>query len=153
MSKNEFMDGLGKSLKGKVDDNEYRSQMEFYSSYISSETASGRSEEEVLDELGDPRLIAKTILQTYSLKDDPIKRQYRESSTNTYHSGGDDYYDDANNGRMDRVKRILRIILLVIIVLSVLAFVSRVLVAALPFLLTLIVVWSIVRIIYQFIDR
>lgn len=153
MSKDEFMDGLGKSLKGKVDDNEYSSQMQFYSSYISSEIASGRSEEEVLAELGDPRLIAKTILQTYLLKDDPIKRQYRDNHSRTYNNSGDEYYDDDNESRMVRIKRLLRVVLLVIIVLSVLAFVFRTLITALPFLLTLIVVWSIVRIIYQFIDR
>ncbi|MCI8307959.1 MAG: DUF1700 domain-containing protein [Lachnospiraceae bacterium] len=152
MSKEQFMEGLGKSLAGKVDDNEYRSQMEFYSSYISSEIAAGKSEEEVVSALGDPRLIAKTILQTYSLKDDPIKRQYRESNSGAYGRNEDDYYEKREDGT-HRVKRILRIILLVIIMLSVFAFVSRVLVAAIPFLLTLIVVWSIVRIIYQFMNR
>ena len=152
MSKEQFMDGLGKSLAGKVDDNEYRSQMEFYSSYISSEIAAGKSEEEVVSALGDPRLIAKTILQTYSLKDDPIKRQYRENNSGSYGRNEDDYYEKRGDG-IDKVKRVLTIILFVIIILSVFAFVSRVLVAAIPFLLTLIIVWSIVRIIYQFMNR
>ena len=82
MSKAEFLDGLGKSLEGKVDAREYRSQMEYYSSYISKEVASGRSEEEVVGELGDPRLIAKTIVQTYSMKDNPINRQNRQKGYN-----------------------------------------------------------------------
>lgn len=153
MSKDDFMDGLGKSLTGKVDETEYRNQMEFYSSYISKEIASGRSEEEVVKELGDPRLIAKTIIQTYSLKDDPIKRQYRERYSETYNHNEEDYYTERQESRVHRVRNILRIILLVIIVLSVLAFVSRVIIGALPFLLTLIVVWSIISIIYQFMDR
>lgn len=153
MSKDDFIDGLGKSLTGKVDETEYKNQMEFYSSYISKEIASGRSEEEVIKELGDPRLIAKTIIQTYSLKDDPIKRQYRERYSETYNHNEEDYYAGRQESRVHRVKNILRIILIVIIVLSVLAFVSRVIIAALPFLLTLIVVWSIIRIIYQFMDH
>lgn len=153
MSKDDFMDGLGKSLTGKVDETEYRNQMEFYSSYISKEIASGRSEEEVTRELGDPRLIAKTIIQTYSLKDDPIKRQYRERYSETYNRNEEDYYAGRQESRVHRVRNILRIILLVIIVLSVLAFVSRVIIGALPLLLTLIVVWSIISIIYQFMDR
>lgn len=153
MSKDDFMDGLGKSLTGKVDETEYRNQMEFYSSYISKEIASGRSEEEVIRELGDPRLIAKTIIQTYSLNDDPIKRQYRERYSEAYNHNEEDYYAERQESRVHRVRNILRIIFLVIIVLSVLAFVSRVIIAALPFLLTLIVVWSIISIIYRFMDR
>lgn len=38
-----------------------RNQLAYYDQYISDEIAKGRSEREVVDELGDPRLIAKTI--------------------------------------------------------------------------------------------
>ena len=45
MDRSEFLDVLGRSLKGKVDDNEYASQMEYYTSYFQDEIASGRSEQ------------------------------------------------------------------------------------------------------------
>ena len=40
--------------------------MRYYEDYIQSQVHNGRSEEEVLAELGDPRLIARTLLDTDS---------------------------------------------------------------------------------------
>lgn len=38
--------------------------MEYYENYIFAQVQAGRTEEEILKELGDPRLIAKTLLDT-----------------------------------------------------------------------------------------
>ena len=64
MTKQEFIEGIGRSLKGKIDDVEYMKQLEYYSSYIDDEVRKGKTEEEVLEALGDPRLISNTIVQT-----------------------------------------------------------------------------------------
>lgn len=146
MSKAEFLDGLGKSLEGKVDAREYRSQMEYYSSYISKEVASGRSEEEVVGELGDPRLIAKTIVQTYSMKDNPINRQYREKGYNEAYDKEENYNDNEKNGRKtDNMGHILRTIIFVLLVMCIISIVFKAVLLIAPFIMLILIVWFIVR--------
>ena len=62
MTKNEFLDGLRRALNGQVPPPTVSQNLEYYRSYIATEEYKGRSEEEILEELGDPRLIARTII-------------------------------------------------------------------------------------------
>ncbi|WP_434310931.1 DUF1700 domain-containing protein [Hominifimenecus sp. rT4P-3] len=62
MTREEFIETLEISLQGQVPPEVAASNLRYYRSYISEETAKGRSEEEILDMLGDPRLIARTIV-------------------------------------------------------------------------------------------
>lgn len=62
MTKQEFIQELGACLLNEVDSQEYRNSMEYYSRYIDDEMRRGKSEQEVLEQLGSPRLIAKTII-------------------------------------------------------------------------------------------
>lgn len=69
MTKQEFLDGLMSELSPSgsaklIDDNRA-----FYDEYISGEMAKGRTEDEVISELGEPRLIANSILQAEGYKD------------------------------------------------------------------------------------
>ena len=100
MDRSEFLDVLGRTLNGKVDDNEYASQMEYYTSYFQEEMASGKSEQEILEELGDPRLIAKTIVNTYGFQDDKMGRAYMHDTV----SEDGKSYDD-NDGGIHETKR------------------------------------------------
>lgn len=61
MNKAEFLNGLKKSLSDTFNSEQVNTSVSFYINYINEEIAKGRDEEEVVDELGDPRLIAKTI--------------------------------------------------------------------------------------------
>lgn len=62
MNKSEFLAILQEQLEGEVPSNEIYSNLHYYDEYIDREVASGKSVEEVMDLLGDPRLIAKTII-------------------------------------------------------------------------------------------
>ena len=64
MTKYEFSEKLRKALSGRVNHNIVNENVAYYERYIDSEIKKGRSEKEVLAELGDPRLIAKTIIDT-----------------------------------------------------------------------------------------
>lgn len=63
MTKREFLETLGKILNRELSEAEVQDNLRYYESYISQEIANGKTEEQVLTELGDPRLIARTILQ------------------------------------------------------------------------------------------
>lgn len=64
MDRNEFVSTLRAALTGEVSPAVVEDNVRYYQNYISQEIASGKSEKEVLEELGDPRLIARTIIDT-----------------------------------------------------------------------------------------
>ena len=67
MNRETFIDTLKRALYGKVSDYEWKEHIRYYEDYIAQEMAKGRSEQDVMDELGDPCLIARTILETSGL--------------------------------------------------------------------------------------
>lgn len=64
MNKKEFLDTLREALSGSMQEGKTAAHIRYYQDYIDRQIRNGRSEKEVLDELGDPRLIAKTLLDT-----------------------------------------------------------------------------------------
>ena len=62
MTKQEFLDGLRRSLASGVETQEINEHIRYYSDYIDSQIRAGISEAEIMSSLGDPRLIAKTLL-------------------------------------------------------------------------------------------
>lgn len=63
MSKQEFLQRLRDTLTGEVPGSVMEENIRFYNEYISSEVSKGLKEEEVTAAIGDPRLIAKTIME------------------------------------------------------------------------------------------
>ena len=64
MHKAEFLETLREALSGNMQEGKIAAHMQYYQDYIERQIRNGRSEEEILTELGDPRLIAKTLLDT-----------------------------------------------------------------------------------------
>ena len=61
MRQEEFLKSFQEALTGKVSDRIIQENTNYYRNYIDKEVNSGRTESEVLQGLGDPRLLAKTI--------------------------------------------------------------------------------------------
>ena len=64
MTRKEFLESLERHLRGQLSENQLRGHVEYYRDYIEKEIASGKTEAEVLDMLGDPWLIAKTLIDS-----------------------------------------------------------------------------------------
>ena len=64
MDKNEFLDILRSQLSGQMPEGQINTHIQYYRNYIEERMQSGNSESEVMRELGDPRLIARTLLDT-----------------------------------------------------------------------------------------
>lgn len=67
MDKQAFVNELKAALEDEVRGSVINENMAYYRQYIDDEIAKGRPESEVMDELGDPRLIAKTIIEAESV--------------------------------------------------------------------------------------
>jgi hypothetical protein len=82
MDRNEFVSTLRSVLTGEVPYSVVEDNVRYYDSYISQEIAGGKSEREVLEALGDPRLIAKTIIDTQGQQGtDPYNYTYTQADT------------------------------------------------------------------------
>lgn len=65
MIKQEFLDILRMALSGRVSAKTVEENVSFYEEYINSKVRIGQSEEIVLSKLGDPRLLAKSIISAH----------------------------------------------------------------------------------------
>lgn len=63
MSREEFLRELEEALTGDVPEAVIRDNVSYYGSYLSQEMARGRSVEEIVDEIGEPFIVAKTIIE------------------------------------------------------------------------------------------
>ena len=66
MNKKEFLDILYEQLSGQMPEGNVAAHVQYYRNYIEEEQRKGRSEDDILNELGDPHLIARTLLDTDS---------------------------------------------------------------------------------------
>lgn len=162
MTKEEFLEGLKRALFSTGSQSLIEYNLDYYSSYIDGEIAKGRSMDEVMNELGDPRLIANSIkvAEGYSdvfvgLEDEVIDGNagdYKENSDFEFNTKGfDKDYEERHkeNGafkiyNMNDKSLILPLIialavliLVVVVIVAVFSFLAPVL---LPIIAVLIVV-------------
>ena len=84
MVKKEFLDILRESLAGNVPLSEIEENIRYYKDYIEN---GAESEEEALGQLGDPHLIARTIIDSFKASKGPMADFYTEQARNEYSSG------------------------------------------------------------------
>jgi hypothetical protein len=94
MTKSEFLEGLRRALFSTGSNELINENINYYSSYIDEEIRKGRSEEEVVGELGDPRLLARSIKDAAGMSDEVIEET---SFNNTYEENRQTYTDDYGN--------------------------------------------------------
>lgn len=130
MEKTEFLEQLRQSLSGRIEADKVTDHLRYYEDYINTQMRLGRTENEVLDSLGSPRLIARTITDTQKDK----MKDYREPETSWQRK-------NASNRRKSFVRLprwgiittvILIFLFLMWLIFSVLAFLAPILI---PFMI------------------
>lgn len=82
MTKIDFIDTLRRSISPVDDYNFINETIEYYQNYIEVEVRKGRTESEVLADLGDPRLIAKSILASKGIGNSAVNEEEKDNSSN-----------------------------------------------------------------------
>lgn len=148
MGKQEFLEQLKHSLNGSVSPALVMENIQYYEDYINMEIRKGRSEEDVLSSLGDPRLIARTILETNQQDGSAAQDgEFREAG-HGYGTAQGDMHQDAYGGTGQRrfiripgwvwlVAVLLVVVLVISAVFSVLSFLAPVI---LPIILVVFLV-------------
>lgn len=148
MTKEEFLEGLKRALFSTGSQSLIEYNLDYYSSYIDGEIAKGRSMDDVMNELGDPRLIANSIkvAEGYSdvfvgLEDEVIDGNagdYKENSNFEFNTKGfdKDYEESHEENSAFKIYNMTgkSLILPLIIALAVLILVVVVIVAVFSFL-------------------
>lgn len=171
MNKYEFITSLQRRLTGEVSPAKVRELTDYYSDYIDTEIRKGRSEEEVLASLGDPHLLAKSIVASEGGDGGAHSRggAGNYSSANTYNSNTYNEFDPYNteyygytssNGNVHQVKKwelILFAIVVIVVLIAVLVLVFRILGFALgiifKYFAPFIVVGGVVYLIYYLLNK
>ena len=98
MTKEEFLEGLKKALFSTGSASLIEENIRFYSSYIDDEAAKGRSMDDIMEELGEPRLIANSIKVAHGYEDVFVGLNANEEDVdkNTYS------YEEEHNENFDK---------------------------------------------------
>ena len=83
MTRAEFLESLRRALNGNMSAAAVEDNIQFYNGYFSSQAAQGRSEEDVLRELGDPRILARTLIDAAERAGDMRAREANETQYRT----------------------------------------------------------------------
>lgn len=148
MSKYEFLNQLGDHLEGYVSATEKQDSLNYYRDYIEEERKLGRTEQEIIDELGSPSGIARSIIEARGLD------SRRENSYSSYHSydayeeGREEYEENPVSGRVFHLegwKMGVGLVLFVLIIMLILSIVFGVITFLLPVVLPVLIIMFIFK--------
>ncbi len=150
MTKSEFLEKLKSALGNDLSGSIIQENINYYSQYISDEINKGRSEQEVTSELGDPWVLAQTIIATAENQRQAagsrMERSYQQGS---YGSQGNYQPETTRQGPAYFFQKWGRLILIMLGVIGIFAIIVTVVGGILsflaPVLVPLIVIVLIVR--------
>lgn len=148
MSRYDFIEKLRAALSGKATQSTINESVRYYEEYFDTELRKGKSEEEVLRQLGDPRLLAKSIIEA--------NKQVSRTS-----SGAEGYSDtvdfETENGRRSahmygdggeyKIQKWVLILIAVLVVLFIISLVGTVLRFVLRIVIPVVLILAAVKII------
>lgn len=91
MDRKDFLEGLRGYLEPEVSAQVVQENMYYYERYITEEVVKGRREEEIVEELGDPWILAKTIIDMEEAK---------ETSDTSYEANNENVYNEVSHKKV-----------------------------------------------------
>ena len=138
MTKKEFLSGLRTALSFKVSTAVVEENIRYYEEYITTQVRMGRRESEVVDELGDPRLLARSIADASKSAGDANGENAESYCGDAYHDDGYSQQHEYGNSFAHKIFRLpgwcLKLLgiviafLLIYIIISFLSFLAPVLI-------------------------
>ena len=139
MLKNEFLDELRKALSSDLPNSAIQDNIDYYKDYINAEISKGRTEKDVMDELGDPWIIARTIKDTSG---------YANASEVVFETDEDGYTrESSEKAPSDTWRKIKGILILIAVLLVAFTIIRGIIRIVLPIEVPVLAVYIIVRII------
>ena len=135
MTKLEFLNALRETLANELNPAQVEEQVQYYTRYIDDQISLGHTEAEVMSELGDARSIAHNII-------DGVEED------NEFQSSGTVYSEESTEEKPEwksKLKTNGMIAVILLIVFAVLILVTKLIIWALPMILTVAVILWIIK--------
>ena len=147
MTREDFINELRSALSGEVSQLDLNENINYYEQYFNEQERSGRTTEDILEELGNPRLIARTIIDTNArTTNDADYNQEREEEEDHIHFNvnGQDYHKSIRNAKLAIW---MIIIIVVLVIVAIVAIVANVIGFLAPVLVPLLLIALAIRLI------
>lgn len=145
MKRSEFLEQLRQELAGKIPDTAVHEQLDYYTRYISEQVADGVPEDQVVDELGDPWIIARNVIADYERKHADADAA-REQAARDAKADRDYAMSQRKGGAFTYIMVLLIAILIIVLIVSAVVGTMAFLFRQLPVLFFIIVVvWVVHR--------
>lgn len=138
MNKQRFLDILGNTLEDSLPAQKVSGHVAYYREYIEEQVRLGKREEDVLAMLGDPRLIARTIVETT-----PQTGNKEEYQNYFYEQKQKDEDLAAKKGKWhlsERARRNLQMVIWIVVLAAILWLVVSILTFLVPIVLPIVFV-------------
>ena len=140
MTKREFLEELKEVLSEQLPPNQVAEHVTYYMNYIEERKRSGSSEDEVLNMLGDPRLIARTILDTAPNSRENQNYFYEETTQDVQSEG-------QKKGLSGKAKKYVYIGIAIAVIFLIISLITTLLCFLLPILLPIILIFVVISIV------
>ena len=148
MNKTEFLEKLRVALSSNLSSQTLQENIGYYSQYIDDEMRKGRSEQEVMDELGDPWIIARTIIdaQGGERKGETIYEEDGRQYSGREYSEYGDTHRKVNVWRFDTWwKKLLLVLCILGVIAVIVAIVGGIVSLVAPILIPLLIIAILIR--------
>ena len=143
MNQAEFLSVLRESLEGNIPKAEMEENLRYYRELFEQ---SEQSDKELCEELGDPRLIAKSVVDAYLASKGADAEQYREQARSEYSQSRGSYSQEyQSSDSYGNVLRILSWVVIGIVALIMLVFLLRIALIILVPVLLVVLIWKLVQ--------
>lgn len=132
MNKETYIDALERKLWDRLDPDQLRDIISYYKDYFAMEAAKGISEEETIRNLGDPALLAKSILAAEGSKVESTESEIEQG-----------IQKQGREFRGGKLLALLVIVAVLIVLCAIIGLIFSVVSALLPFLFVLAFVFLI----------
>ena len=147
MTRSEFLEklrsALGNDLRGSV----IQENVDYYNNYIQEEVNKGRSEMEVIEELGDPWVIARTIIDSVEgQKEVKSQRKTYDSGYGGYSQASDNYENNVHIFKMEGWKKVLLILGIIGVLILIIAVIGGILSLLAPIIVPVLLIIVLIQI-------
>ena len=146
MTRDEFLQQLKEALENDLQGAVVQENVDYYNQYISEEVQKGTLEKEVIETLGDPWVLAKTVIDTVGNKNHS-SGVYESQNAQKSHN----YQQNKKSNRVyfwgldTKWKRWLALLAVIVVIMIVIAIIGGLISLLAPVLVPLLVIMLLVR--------
>lgn len=144
MTKREFLDKMREALSNDLAEPAVRENIEYYDVYMTDEIERGRSEEELVEEMGDPWMIARTIIDISEPEDMKLNYVYEEEGQ-SYNGRQDSYAGQTGFFVRGGWKLVVALLGFIGVLLALVAVVGGIISLVAPILVPVLIIMFVIR--------